>query len=561
MSSMDMEFDDEDSITFQSQPMGEDLIPQTKPLTYDMVPNSAGGYSYEVNDETRLLRYLCLGTEGGSYYVTGPVLKRENIQCIDRLIMNGKGPEAVKLIRDVSVNGRACKQTPTLNALAICARSNDPKTKAAAYSILLDVCRIPTHLFEFVNLCEKESAGSGWGRAHRSAIGKWYNQFEKDPKKLALLTTKYKARHGWSHKDVIRLGHVKPRNNPVGLVIRYIIKNMEDATSMTQHDRNPEIAPVKAFLDAVEQAKKCTRSDIEKLRALIAEHQLVREHVPTDLLDSKEVWDTMLRLMPMTAMIRNLGKMSSLELLEVDSFGEKLVTEKLKDTSILKRSRIHPFTILIAYNQYKAGRGDKGKLSWQVNDNIVKALEKAFYEAFSFVQPTGKKFCLAVDVSGSMRQPVIGASSIEARDASAAMMLLTAKTEKDYEVVAFSNELTRMDIRKEDTLETAIQKCSDLPFSSTDCALPMKWAMEHKKKFDVFVVYTDSETYYGNIHPATALQQYRNHTKNPEARLIVVGMVSNGFSIADPKDPLMMDVIGFDTEAPKAMNNFVSGKF
>jgi hypothetical protein len=36
------------------------------------------------------------------------------------------------LIKDVSVNGRACKQTPTLNALAICARSNDPKTKAAA---------------------------------------------------------------------------------------------------------------------------------------------------------------------------------------------------------------------------------------------------------------------------------------------------------------------------------------------------------------------------------------------------------------------------------------------
>jgi uncharacterized protein with von Willebrand factor type A (vWA) domain len=59
-------------------------------------------------------------------------------------------------------------------------------------------------------------------------------------------------------------------------------------------------------------------------------------------------------------------------------------------------------------------------------------------------QPTGKKFCLAVDVSGSMRQPVIGASSIEARDASAAMMLLTAKTEKEFEVVAFSEGLKEL---------------------------------------------------------------------------------------------------------------------
>ena len=475
--------------------------------------------------------------------------------------MQGRGPEAVKLIKDVSVNGRACKQTPTLNALAICARSNDPKTKAAAYGILLDVCRTPTHLFEFVSLCEAESAGTGWGRAHRSAISKWYNQFDEEPTKLAYLATKYKARHKWNHKDVIRLAHVKPKNKPIGFVIRYIIKNMEEAAPMTEYDRSGTVAEVKSFLDGVEEAKRCKKTDIERLRVLIANHELVREHIPTELLDSKDVWDTLLRLMPTTAMIRNLGKMSSLKLLEPKSFGEKLVMDKVGNQDILKRARIHPFTVLIAWNQYKVGHGDRGKLTWTVNENIVKVLEKAFYAAFSFVAPTGKKFCLAVDVSGSMRQPVIGASSIEARDASAAMMLLTAKTEKEFEVVAFSEGLTKLNVNKEDTLETAIAECSRLDFSCTDCALPMKWAMDNKKKFDVFIVYTDSETYYGTIHPSVALQQYREYTKNPEVRLIVVGMVSNGFSIADPKDPLMMDVIGFDTEAPKAMANFIAGKF
>ena len=57
--SLNMEYDDE-TIGFQAQPMEEDPEPQTKPLTYDMVSNSAGGYSYAVNDETRFLRYLCL---------------------------------------------------------------------------------------------------------------------------------------------------------------------------------------------------------------------------------------------------------------------------------------------------------------------------------------------------------------------------------------------------------------------------------------------------------------------------------------------------------------------
>jgi 60 kDa SS-A/Ro ribonucleoprotein len=34
-------------------------------------------------------------------------------------------------------------------------------------------------------------------------------------------------------------------------------------------------------------------------------------------------------------------------------------------------------------------------------------------------------------------------------------------------------------------------------------------------------------------------------------------MVSNGFSIADPDDGGMLDVVGFDTAAPAVMADFV----
>ncbi|XP_052066124.1 RNA-binding protein RO60-like isoform X1 [Mytilus californianus] len=540
------------------QPRG-DLKSQDEKMTCDQVQNSTGGFVYNVNDLTRVLRFLCLGTEGGSYYAKEPELKRENIQCIDRLIMNGRGTEVVELIYTVSTQGRACKQGPTLYALAICSRCNDSKTKTAAYKILGSVCRIPTHLFEFVKYCEKESSGTGWGRAHRVAIGKWYNDFSKDPKKLAYLVTKYQNRHSWSHRDVVRLAHIKPEDSKIDMILKYVVKDMASANSLYSEDKS--VVDVKAFLDAVEEAKKCTKSDIDKLRALIVEHQLVREHVPTGLLDSKEVWDTLLRLMPMMAMIRNLGKMSTLGLLDSGSVGETLVVSKLGNEELLKSARIHPFSLLVAWNQYKAGRGSKGKLSWSVNDNITKALEEAFYKAFKFVPPTGKRYLLAVDVSGSMQTPVIGSSEIEAFEASAAMMLLTARTEENFEVIAFSKGYTKLDIYRGDTLKTVLKKCSNLPFSGTDCSMPMLYAIDHKKKFDVFIVYTDSETYHGKMHPSEALKQYREYAKIHDARLIVVGMVSNGFSIADPNDPFMMDVVGFDTEAPKAMSNFVTGKF
>jgi hypothetical protein len=52
--------------------------------------------------------------------------------------------------------------------------------------------------------------------------------------------------HKWNHKDVIRLAHVKPKNNPIGFVIRYIIKNMEEAASITEYDRSDKVAEVKS---------------------------------------------------------------------------------------------------------------------------------------------------------------------------------------------------------------------------------------------------------------------------------------------------------------------------
>jgi 60 kDa SS-A/Ro ribonucleoprotein len=72
---------------------------------------------------------------------------------------------------------------------------------------------------------------------------------------------------------------------------------------------------------------------------------------------------------------------------------------------------------------------------------------------------------------------------------------------------------------------------------------------------DVFAIYTDSETWAGKIHPAQALRQYREQMGIP-AKLVVVGMVSNGFTIADPNDAGMMDVVGFDTATPQVMRDF-----
>jgi 60 kDa SS-A/Ro ribonucleoprotein len=69
------------------------------------------------------------------------------------------------------------------------------------------------------------------------------------------------------------------------------------------------------------------------------------------------------------------------------------------------------------------------------------------------------------------------------------------------------------------------------------------------------VTYTDSETWAGDIHPVQALRDHRR-ASGIDARLVVVGMVSNGFSIADPADQGMLDVAGFDTATPQLISDF-----
>ena len=202
---------------------------------------------------------------------------------------------------------------------------------------------------------------------------------------------------------------------------------------------------------------------------------------------------------------------------------------------------------------------------------IVDALDAAFYATFSNVEPCGKPVLLALDVSGSMACSMIAGSCISAREASAAMALITAATEPEHEIIAFSAPsrggyggmhgggepgITRVNLSPRMRLAEVIKRIEAIPMGGTDCALPMLWAARNKLNVSGFVTYTDSETWAGKIHPAQALKEHRNKF-NHNAKMAVVAAAANKFSIADPNDPGMMDFVGFDTNAPAVMADFV----
>ena len=64
------------------------------------------------------------------------------------------------------------------------------------------------------------------------------------------------------------------------------------------------------YLKAVEEAKRTM--DVERTVELIREYGLVREQLRTEMLNEPAIWEAMLPSMPLTALTRNLGKMSLL---------------------------------------------------------------------------------------------------------------------------------------------------------------------------------------------------------------------------------------------------------
>lgn len=56
-----------------------------------------------------------------------------------------------------------------------------------------------------------------------------------------------------------------------------------------------------------------------------------------------------------------------------------------------------------------------------------------------------------------------------------------------------------------------------------------------------------------------ALQQYRS-CMSIAARLIVLAMTATGFTIADPEDAGMLDIVGIGTDTPAIVSDFAAGR-
>ncbi|GAA6222537.1 60 kDa SS-A/Ro ribonucleoprotein [Lates japonicus] len=535
------------------EPSGSTTIASSNNHTQNST--GGGGCPWEVSEKARLCRFLCYGSEGDIYTAReeGRV-SMESAVALLSLLQEGRGAEVVEEIKRFTQDERAVRLGPSFFALALCTQHSELKTRQAAFKALKEVCRDPAHLFSVIQYKKelKEGMKCGiWGRALRKAVSDWYN--EQDAMSLAAAVTKCKQREGWSHQDLLRLAHTKPANEAIALISKYVTKGWKGVQlAYADKENSEEVVKVLSYLEVVEKVKhSCDETEVINL---IEEHKLEREQLLTDHLKSKQVWRALLKEMPLQSVLRILGRMTSNKILEPGGSETQAVCDRIQSETALKKAKIHPFSILLASENYKRGQGYQGKTKWEPDSSILKAMDSAFYKSFMNVEPVGKRFVVAVDVSTSLSSVVPG-TSISTAVAAAAITMIFARTEADTQVLAYSEgALVPCTVSADMTLAQATVELVKIPGGSTDCTLPIIWATENGKTVDMFIILTNNPLWAFTASPVESLQKHRQKS-GANSKLVMCGLTSIGHTIADTEDRGLMSICGFDLGALSVIRN------
>ncbi len=543
--------------------------PQKEKAEQGQIENSAGGYVFEADKWTLLDRFLIMGVTGNTYYANQRDVVRQNVHSLEECITED-GTRVVNRVLTIRRENRAFKMEPLIYAMALCMKKGDYPTRKLAHENIRVLCGTFHMLTTLLNV--RKDMALGWGRGMRNGVADWF--LHKSPDYLLYQALKYPQRNGWTQRDVLRKSHPNPTGNEdLNAVLRFIASKPEnkDEHAMNLHE-NHELPLAVAVHDLRMNPTPANAV------ALIKQHNLTREMIPTELLTDAKVWETLNEKMPLGATVRNLGKMSSIGVIDVVR-GNDAIHARLHNEDIVRRSRMHPMQFMIAQKVYSNGKGVRGNLTWMPSQIMQTSLEHAFYSAMKSMEPTGKSIMVGVDISGSMTSRNISDEiPFTPAEVAGTLSCVMAHVEPYVHIMGFSDRFIPLNINSNTTIQDSMKKVQG-NFGRTDCALPMlyglgfnaeagggrwnssgKYVKTHNPiNVDAFIILTDNETWFGKVHPHQALAQYRAEV-NADAKLIVVAMQAAGraISIADPNDLNSLDIVGFDSAVPQLIQEFIS---
>jgi 60 kDa SS-A/Ro ribonucleoprotein len=526
---------------------------------------------FEASELVNLRRQLMLGCVGDSneskylslHYCVRPLL------IVAERGRKGECAELLGLICSIAKEGAAARTDGLVYSLATICYFESIVARRDAYTAVAMVCHTPALLYQFVfyhrKLAKEHKTGKHQGRGFRRAVKTWV--LARSPSSLLFACSKYKTRFGFTFGDVLNIAHVtlKPKEDPTGaynLVLCFFARGITKVEKVHTNDTALacyRLACALAEIDSIAAIRGVDGCD--EILEIAQEFKLAREHLPTEMLNLPVTWEFLLKTMPFTGILKNLGKLSSLGLLKEGHAVCKNVCAQFRDVDALSAANLNPFSVIIALRQYSLGKGEISKLRWPVEPAVVAALNAAFLLTFGSIEPlgAGHRVLLCGDVSGSMDSDIQG-SVLTSREAmcgvAAAVSGLLAE---EPDLFMFDHTCRQVHIPKQATLFDMQSALEVNAYGSTNVALPILEATRLRIPATVFVTFTDNDHNTGSLTPAEALRLH-NRTLGVNAKLVTVAFAGNAKTIAEPGNPNMLDLVGCDPSLVRKIRAFALGE-
>lgn len=487
--------------------------------------NEAGGVAYRLSPKAALAQYAMTGCLSTTFYASAEM----QLQTVLNLCNHAEvAPEYIaRLAIYTRANGHM-KDLPALLVAMLSVRS--PGLLAEVFDRVIDDGKM---LRNFVQIVRSGVVGrKSLGTLPKRLVQSWFDRRSDEQ------IFRASVGNDPSLADVIKMVHPKPATASRAALYGYLIGQPHDASAL------PSI--VKQF-EAFKAGEVSEVPDVPF--QMLTSLQLTQEH-----------WKQIAKNAPWQMTRMNLNTFVRHGVF--DGPGEKmtrLITERLSDKSAIKRARVFPYQLMVAYTQ-----ADKA-----VPGPVREALQDAMEIATQNVPTVAGKVFVCPDVSGSMHSAITGhrkgaTSAVRCVDVAALVAACFLRTNPNAEVIPFKEDvITGLRLNPRDSVMTNAKLLASLPPGGTNCSAPLAELNRRKALGDLVVFVSDNESWVDvtrNRGTATMQQWAIFKARNPAAKLVCIDL--QPYSTTQASDTGRSDVLnigGFSDSVFDVIAEFAKG--
>jgi 60 kDa SS-A/Ro ribonucleoprotein len=275
-------------------------------------------------------------------------------------------------------------------------------------------------------------------------------------------------------------------------------------------------------------------------------------------LDTAE-WTAVARRAPWQMTRMNLNTFARHGVFDQPGMAE-LVAQRLADPEQVKKARVFPYQLMVAYVSAGVGAG--------VPEVVRDALQDAMEVALSNVPRVEGKVYVLPDVSGSMQSPVTGyrkgsTTAVRCVDVAALVAAAVVRRNQHAEVLPFEHEVVKgLKLNPRDSVMTNAQKLASVGGGGTNCSAPLRLLNERKAVGDLVLYVSDNQSWVdagAGRGTATMREWAAFKRRNPRAKMVCVD-VQPYSTVQASGSPDVLNVGGFSDQVFDVVANFAAGR-